>query len=142
MARPKKQKGLNETDNFVIIEHGGVGTTIANVLEVTGIKKLVEIFVDGKDCGCKEREVLINKELPYRFKARCLTQEEYNSWKQFQEVRTLRLEKEQVKYVCELYAGVFNRQIWYPDCYGCSGTVKILINMIDKLDKVHETYEK
>jgi len=135
MGRPKKSKGLDDT---IIIEHGGVGTTIANVLEATGIKKLVQIFVDGKDCGCDEREKFLNKELPYRFKARCLTENEYNSWKEFKAIRTLTISREQVNYVCELYASVFNRLLWYPDCASCSA--KPLISMIDKLDKVYESY--
>lgn len=125
MARPKKQ-------------HKGLGDTVGAVLETTGIKKLVEIFVDGKDCGCAERKQKLNELLPYKFKARCLTELEYNDWKAFKEVRTLKMDWEQVTFVCDLYASVFNRQKWYP-CVGCSP--KILIGMIDKLDKVYDAYE-
>jgi hypothetical protein len=125
MARPKKQ-------------HKGLGDTVEAVLETTGVKKLVEIFVDGKDCGCEERKQKLNEWLPYRFKARCLTEQEYNDWKAFKEVRTLKMSWEQIVYVCDLYADVFNRQKWYP-CVGCSP--KPLISMIDKLDKVYEAYE-
>ena len=124
MGRPKKQKGL--------------GDTVETVLEATGIKKLVEIFVDGKDCGCEERKQKLNEMFPYRFKARCLTEQEYNDYKVFKENRTLKMEWEQVTWVCDLYASVFNRQVWYP-CVGCSP--KILIGMIDKLDKVYDSYE-
>jgi len=116
----------------------GLGDTVETILETTGVKKLVQIFVDGKDCGCEERKQKLNELFPYRFKARCLTEEEYNKWKSFKEVRTLLMSKEDVDYVCELYASVFNRQIWYP-CAGCSP--KPLINMISKLDKVFDSYE-
>ena len=115
----------------------GLGDTIEQITEVTGIKKLVEIFVEGKDCGCEKRKEKLNELFPYRFKARCLTEEEYISWKHFKDVRTLTITKEQVDYVCELYASVFNRQIWKP-CASCSP--KPLISMIDKLDKVYESY--
>jgi len=116
----------------------GLGDTIENVLQATGVKQLFEIFVDGNDCGCDERKEKLNNLFPYRFKARCLTEQEYNDWKRFREVRTLRMSADQVRYVCDLYASVFNRQKWYP-CSSCSP--KPLINIIDKLDKVYETYE-
>ena len=124
MARPKKQKGL--------------GDTVEAVLTTTGIKKIFEIFVDGEDCGCDKRKEKLNELFPYRFKARCLTELEYNSWKDFKEVRTLKISWPQIVYVCDLYASVFSRQVWYP-CSGCSP--KPLINMIDKLDKVFDAYE-
>jgi len=124
MARPKKQKGL--------------GDTVEAVLTTTGIKQLFEIFVNGEDCGCDKRKEKLNELFPYRFKARCLTELEYNSWKDFKEVRTLKISWPQIVYVCDLYATVFNRQTWYP-CSGCSP--KPLINMIDKLDKVFDAYE-
>lgn len=115
----------------------GLGDTIEKVTKATGIKKLVEIFVDGKDCGCDKRKEKINELFPYRFKARCLTEDEYNSWKEFKAIRTLTISKEQVDYVCELYASVFNRPVWFP-CASCSP--KPLISMIDKLDKVYGSY--
>jgi len=124
MARPKKQKGL--------------GDTIEAVLTTTGIKKIFEIFVDGEDCGCDKRKEKLNELFPYRFKARCLTELEYNGWRDFKEVRTLKISWAQIVYVCDLYASVFSRQTWYP-CSGCSP--KPLINMIDKLDKVFDAYE-
>ncbi len=129
MGRPKK----------VIIESGGVGTTIANVLEATGVKKLVQMFVDGKDCGCAQREKDINKELPYRYKARCFTEQEYNAWKEFTAVKTITITSQQVKFICDLHHAVFLQKgnVYYP-CSGCSP--KPLIQMIDKLDKVYETY--
>jgi hypothetical protein len=123
MGRPKKSRGL--------------GDTIEKITTTTGIKKLVEIFVDGKDCGCEQRKEKLNELFPYRFKARCLTEYEYNRWKEFKAIRTLTISREQVNYVCELYASVFNRPIWFP-CASCSP--KPLISMIDKLDKVYDSY--
>lgn len=119
MARPKKSRGL--------------GDTIEKVIKATGL----QIFVEGKDCGCEKRKEKLNELFPYRFKARCLTEQEYNSWKDFKAVRTLTISREQVNYVCELYASVFNRPIWFP-CASCSP--KPLISMIDKLDKVYDSY--
>jgi len=113
----------------------GLGDTIEKVIKATGL----DIFVDGKDCGCDKRKEYLNKLFPYRTKARCFTEQEYNQWEQFTKIKTVTLTKEQVNFVCELYASVFNRPVWFP-CSSCSP--KPLINMIDKLDKIYGTYEK
>jgi len=112
----------------------GLGDTLEKVIKATGL----QIFVEGKDCGCEARKEKLNQLFPYRFKARCLTEQEYNDWKQFTAIKTVTLNSVQVKFVCELYASVFNRQVWYP-CSSCSP--KRLINMIDKLDLVYGSYE-
>ena len=119
----------------VIIESGGLGTIIENVIKSTGLNK----FVDGKDCGCDERKEKLNKLFPMRFKARCFTEDEYIGWKAFQEVRTLKISSAQVDYICNLYASVFSKPIYKP-CVNCSP--KPLIDMIDKLDQVYETYNQ
>jgi len=112
----------------------GLGDTLEKVIKATGL----DIFVEGKDCGCEARKEKLNQLFPYRFKARCLTEQEYKDWEQFTAVKTIVLNPTQVKFVCELYASVFNRQVWYP-CSSCSP--KPLINMIDKLDLVYGSYE-
>lgn len=121
MARPKKSKGL--------------GDTVEKIIKATGL----DVFVNGKDCGCEERKAYLNNLLPYRTKARCLTEKEYNQWSEFKEVRTITISAIQVDFVCELYSKVFNRPLWKP-CATCSP--KPLIAMIDKLDLIHGTYEK
>ena len=73
-----------------------------------------------------------------KYKDECLTEEEYNHYKLFIEARTLTMAWSDVVWVCDLYASVFSRQVWYP-CVGCSP--KILIGMINKLDKVFDAYE-
>ena len=54
----------------------GLGDTIEQITEATGIKKLVK-FVAGEDCGCDERKKKLNEWFPYR-QPECLTEEEYN----------------------------------------------------------------
>lgn len=112
----------------------GLGDTIEKIIKATHL----DIFVEGKDCGCEARKEKLNQLFPYRFKARCLTEQEYNAWKEFTAIKTIVLNPQQVKFVCELYASVFNRQVWYPDCSGCGA--KPMINMIDKLDLVYSSY--
>jgi hypothetical protein len=111
----------------------GLGDTVEKIIHFTGLQH----FVNGEDCGCEQRKQKLNEMFPYRFKARCFTEAEYTKWTEFQKVRTLTLNNNQVKFVCDLYASVFNRQVWYP----CSGCVKEMIAIIDRLDKVYETYE-
>ena len=121
----------------------GLGDVIEKITEATGIKTVVEKIFDltGKDCGCDKRKETLNKLFPSRFKARCLTEDEYNAYSEFKDVRTLRLTSSQVTFVCELHASVFNKRLWKPTCLNCGGTAKTLIGMIDKLDKVHKTYK-
>ncbi len=116
----------------------GAGDIIEIITKKTGIQKVVEIFMDGKDCGCDERKKWLNKKLPIRYKARCLTEKEYEDYKEFKEIRTLQINDAQRKFICRLYSNVFNRQYWEP-CINCSP--KPLIGMIEKLDIVFESYE-
>jgi hypothetical protein len=110
----------------------GLGDTIEKVIKATGLDN----FVNGDDCGCQQRKEYLNKIFPYRFKARCLTEQEYKEWSNFKEVRTLRLSSEQVSFVINLYASVFN--VTPFNCPTCSP--KVILEQIDRLDKVHETY--
>ena len=111
----------------------GLGDSVEKAIKATGL----HILVEGKDCGCDKRIKLLNKLVPYKY-ARCFTEEEYNKWKEFTEIKTIKLSWEQIKLVCELYSKIFNKQLWYP-CLNCG--IKPLHNMIDKLDKVYENYE-
>ena len=113
----------------------GLGDTVEKIIHATGLDK----FVSGKDCRCKDRKKFLNKLFPYRTKFRCFTEKEYNDWKQFSETKTITITAVQVKFICELYASIFKRPVWYP-CSNCSQ--KPLISMIDKLDLIYNSYEK
>lgn len=120
----------------------GLGDVIENITEATGIKKVVELFTpDGSDCGCDKRKEKLNKLFPVKTKANCFTEEQFNNWKAFTEVRTIRITSEQILMICKLYSDIFNVQFWKPSCYACSGTAKTISTMIDKLDIVYNTYE-
>jgi hypothetical protein len=121
------------------VQPKGVGDILEKITTKTGIKKLVAKFTpEGEDCKCDERKEKLNDLMPFRYKARCLTEKEYNDWGEFMKVRTLQISHLQVKFVCKLFASVFNRQYYQP-CAGCSP--KKLIGMIEKLDTVYKTYE-
>lgn len=63
MARGRKKKSE------------GLGDTIENVLEVTGVAKVAK-WIMGEDCGCDARKEKLNKLFPYK-KPLCLTENEY-----------------------------------------------------------------
>lgn len=46
----------------------GLGDTVAAITQATGLDKLAHLYtkVTGKDCGCKRRQALLNKLVPYR----------------------------------------------------------------------------
>ncbi len=115
-----------------------VGNIIKKVTKATGIKKAVKMFTpDGKDCGCEKREKKLNKIWSYKLKVRCLTETEYNDWKNFTNVRTLKITPEQTDFICNLYGSVFNKPIYKPKT---NASHKPVIKMIERLDKVFEAY--
>lgn len=128
----------------VIIKEDGLGNVIESVTKATGIKRAVEIFMEGKDCGCDKRKETLNKLFPVRTKVNCFTEKQYNDWKEFREVRSVRrLIKDEVfdleiKFICELYADIFSKPVYYP-CRNCSP--KPLMAMIDRLDLVYDSYQ-
>lgn len=127
MGRPKGSKNKKKTLTK------GLGDVVESVIKTTGIDK----FVEGKDCGCDKRKEILNKIIVGRLEFTCFDEEEHNWWKQFKKERTLRIEDDQVKYICKLYAKTFNKP-YYEPCRNCSP--KPLIKMIEMLDKVFDTY--
>lgn len=110
----------------------GLGDVVEKALEVTGIKKIVELFVDGKDCGCDKRKKLLNKiKLQYRFQ-RCFTEGLYNAWTIFKErpKQDLVTHQEQeliIKVTEHLFARTFK------PCFRCGSELKSKIAQINKV---------
>ena len=128
------------TKEYKRLKAQGLGDVIENVTKKTGVKKVVDLFLDGKDCGCEERKQKLNTLYPRGLKARCLTEQEYKDWGKFKENLKLVVSKEEVDFVAKIYSDVFNRQYWRPDCITCSA--RPLIKMIERMDKVYELYKK
>jgi hypothetical protein len=55
----------------------GLGDTIENVLQSTGIDKVAK-FILGEDCGCDKRKEKLNELFPYKYKPLCLNEDEYD----------------------------------------------------------------
>lgn len=140
MSQSKGDKRTKEYNQWLKENPEGLGDTIEKITEATGIKKVVEkLTPKGKDCGCNERKEKLNKMFPYRLKAvRCLTEDEQVHYKAFKENRTLRLNKDEVKFVCKLYSEIFNKLYYEPPQ---NASPKPLFRMIEALDKVYESHE-
>mgnify|MGYP003630770348 CR=1 FL=1 len=126
----------------------GLGDVVEKITTATGIKKIVEVFTpEGKDCGCDKRkkDLNLNFELGIgRYKVlRCMTEIQYNAYKEFQDTRTLSVTREQIQLLVDLFAHVFAIQYNVKDfCTNCSGSAKRVISMQERLDKVFKSYKK
>lgn len=130
---------IKRTKKIKVDSGKGLGDTIEQITTKTGIKKVVELFVNGEDCGCDERKKKLNKLFSYKLKARCLTEVEYNEWVELKSNIGLPLKKEQKTYIINKYASVFNVPVYIPQE---NNDTKPLLRMIDNIDKVYEVYKE
>lgn len=112
----------------------GLGDTIEAITEVTGIKKVVELFssATGLDCGCDERKDKLNKLFPYNRNINCLNETDYNSL-------TIILKRNQLTpqdqlVVTNIYFNVFKQKLELSNCSSC------WIGKIEELKKVYNEY--
>tara|TARA_R110000764_G_scaffold25290_3_gene60671 strand:- start:57 stop:539 length:483 start_codon:yes stop_codon:yes gene_type:complete len=119
----------------------GLGDTVEKVLKATGITSVVKAIV-GDDCGCKERKQRLNAILPYGTpkQIRCFAEEEIEKYTEFFNSRKKdSWTAEQVTFLFELYAGVFNKRYNIKRmCSSCMGTANILRGVTGDLDKVYK----
>jgi len=118
MGRPRKAKGL--------------GDTVENVLEATGIAAVVK-FIAGDDCGCDARKETLNKLFPYG--AQCLQEDEYNYLTQIELMTKTSVSPTEQRQLLMIYARVFNRRKEPSTCASC------WIQIIKDLQKVYSSYE-
>jgi len=116
----------------------GLGDTIEQITEVTGIKKAVELFSEftGLDCGCEERKEKLNKLISYRKKVNCLNEYDYNYLKDIFEQKANRLTPKQQFRLMEIYRNVFEVQLEQTSCDSCWRTT------MSELSKVYDTYQE
>ena len=104
----------------------GLGDTIAKVTEATGIKKAVELIA-GEDCGCKERQDVLNRLFKYN-KPKCLEEDEYNYIADWIEKGKNQLSSKQLAEMNTIYNRVFSKKF---KCQKCSAPrmMKDLVNI-------------
>jgi hypothetical protein len=121
MARRKKQAE-------------GLGDTVEQVLEATGIAKVAK-WVMGEDCGCEERKQKLNELFPYN-KPECLLEDEYEflTW-WYSETRNQMRPSEQLR-ILEIYNRTFHKNMQPTSCGSC------LRDVLQKLKTLTDEYGK
>ena len=126
----------------------GAGDMVEKITKKTGIKKVVELFANGKDCGCDKRKEKLNAiRVPKKITVNCFDETQYNDYKNFIDTRKVKmlgaskgkgtLTVKEVSFVSNLYANITNTPPFKP-CSTCSA--KPVIRMIEVLDQVFNTY--
>lgn len=115
----------------------GLGDTIQQITEATGIKKAVEMFseVTGLDCGCDERKEKLNNLFPYNRNINCLTESDYNKLTKYLKPSQSSLNPEEQREVSDIYYNVFNFRLQISSCSSCWK------GKIEELRKVYNEYK-
>ena len=115
----------------------GLGDTIEQITEATGIKAVVEVFskATGIDCGCDKRKETLNKLFPYNSNINCLTESDYNLLTSFLAPDKNTLTPTEQLAVSDIYFNVFNYRLQLSSCGSCWK------GKIDELRKVYNEYK-
>ena len=108
----------------------GLGDTIEQITEATGIKKLVK-FVAGADCGCDERKKKLNELFPYR-NTNCLTEEEYNWLNETQVLSQQTFKPSEQTRIIQIYNRVFNLRQEPTSCASCFRDIILKLKVVFK----------
>lgn len=103
MARKKKAQGL--------------GDTIENVLETTGIANVVK-SVFGENCGCEERKEALNKLWTYK-KVECINETDMVYLNDFFKAEHYQLTIKQQTELKGIYKNIFNVSLEDTSCSSC-----------------------
>jgi len=115
----------------------GLGDTIEQITEATGIKAAVKLFteVTGIDCGCDARKEKLNNLISYRRNVNCLKEDEYLFLKVLFETNSNQLTIKQQFKLQEIYLNVFSVKIEDSNCGSCWRDI------LSDLKKVYNTYQ-
>lgn len=111
----------------------GLGDTIAQITEVTGIAKLVK-FIAGEDCGCDERKEKLNAMFPYN-RPECLTEYEYNYLNESQVLFKETIKPSEQDAILKIYNRIFHVSKEPTSCASC------LLAIIVKMRQILNEYE-
>ena len=115
----------------------GLGDTIEQLTEVTGIKKAVEMFSEatGIDCGCDERKEKLNNLFPYNRNINCLNESDYNKLTKYLSAQQTTLTAIEQQEVSDIYFNVFNYRLQISSCASCWK------GKLDELRRVYNEYK-
>ena len=115
----------------------GLGDTIEQITEATGIKKAVELFTKatGIDCKCDERKAKLNELFSYSRTVNCLTEKDYNALTGLIDPKKSSLTAEEQAQLSDIYYNVFNYRLQISSCGSCWA------NKIQELKQVYNEYK-
>ena len=115
----------------------GLGDTIEQITEATGIKAAVEMFskATGLDCGCDKRKEKLNQLFSYNRNINCLTEKDYNALTELIDPKKSSLTIEEQNTIAEIYYNVFNYRLQLSSCGSCWA------GKIEELRKVYNEYK-
>jgi hypothetical protein len=115
----------------------GLGDSIEKLTEVTGIKKVVEMFTEatGIDCKCDERKVKLNNLFPYNRNINCLNESDYNKLTKYLSAEQSTLNAIEQQEVSDIYFNVFNYRLQISSCSSCWK------GKLDELRRVYNEYK-
>lgn len=117
------------------IKAKGLGDTVEQVLEATGISKIAK-WILGEDCGCEDRKRKLNDLYPY-YKPECLTEDEFKYLDDYYTEDSNTVSPQVQKEVLNIYNRVFHQRANLTSCSSC---YKKTIH--DKLKNVYKEYNK
>ena len=115
----------------------GLGDTIEQLTEVTGIKKVVEMFSEatGIDCGCDERKEKLNNLFPYNRNINCLNESDYTKLTKYLSAQQTTLTAIEQQEVSDIYFNVFSYRLQISSCASCWK------GKLDELRRVYNEYK-
>lgn len=111
----------------------GLGDTIEQVLEVTGIAKVAK-WVLGEDCGCEERKERLNKLFRYE-RPLCLEEHEYQLIKDERLLEKNTLKPSDQINILKIYNRIFRDNQAMTNCGSCMREV------VNKMNIVYNEYK-
>lgn len=106
----------------------GLGDTIEQITEATGIKKLVK-FIAGDDCGCDARKEKLNALFPYH-RPECLTEDEYNYLSESQVLLKDTIKPSEQDAILKIYNRVFHVSREPTSCASCLREIVIKMQQV------------
>jgi hypothetical protein len=133
MQKKKLEKKAKKSTKS--IKAKGLGDTVEQVLEATGISKIAK-WVLGEDCGCNKRKQILNDLYPY-YKPQCLTEDEFTYLDKYYTDNKNVVQPEVQTDVLKIYNRVFHQKASLTSCSSC---YKKTVH--DKLKNVYKEYKK
>lgn len=136
--RKRRTKAEIEASKVEKHEPQGLGDTIEQITEATGIKKAVETvsnWLGIEDCGCDKRKEKLNELFPYK-KPLCLNKDEYDWLTYYFETTQNTVKATDQMKALEIYNRVFQQKRKVTSCADCYREVH------KQLTIVYKTYEE